>query len=381
MAVGVVRLAVRGGAGRVEVLADVEIRAVVPALAACALVARPAEVVDGQIGHRSEAVDLFPVVPAHVPDPDVVRAGADCQPEGISQALGDDAPGVRIGAEAERIAGEGGARVLVDANHGPVERDRVSRRAQILAPERTSLGRRRCQIRPRRPGRVPARVDRVAVLAPVCEVEARPVASAHVEGTVRAECELADGVTRVLLAPVLDEHLLGPVGNAVRPERDSRQAAADHAAVSRGAWRSRAGIREDARRAPPGGQRADRRVVRVQHVEEALGRVVRVDCHPEHPAVPEVVGVRAQVDRRRRRAVVQAVERLDATVLLGDEHAAVGGKPHGRRVREPREDRRLLEVGLQRGGRCRRGRHEYAQPKRQHEHRPPQVEVSPPAHH
>ena len=383
VAVGVVREPDCRRSGAIEVLADVQVRAVVTGLAPVALVAGPPEVVDGGVGDRAEVVDLLPVVPADVTDPDVVRARADREPEGVAEAVGDDPAGVGVGAEPERVAREGSARGLVDAQHGAVERDRVRRRAQVLAPQGAALGRGRCQGAAAVAGRVAAGVERVPVLSPVREVEARAVAAAHVERAVRAERELADRVTRVLLAPVLDQHLLRSGRDAVGgADREAREPAADDAPVGGRAVQRRARVRVDAGRPEPW-ERRDRRllVVGVEDVDVRLGRVVRVDGQAEHPPVPEVVGVGRQVDRRRRRAVVQAVERLDQAALLGDERTAVGSEPECRRIREAREDVRLLEVGLKRrgarvAGNGKRGRGDQGE----RENAPPQRQESPPAH-
>ena len=92
-------------------------------------------------------------------------------------------------------------------------------RLQVLAAQRAALGR-----------RIAARVDgrraagAAAQLAVVGAVEARPVAAAHVERAVGPEGDRADRVARELLAPVVDQHLLGPGARRRRSTwiRDSR---------------------------------------------------------------------------------------------------------------------------------------------------------------
>ncbi len=62
---------------------------------------------------------------------------------------------------------------------------------------------------PTPPGGSPHGLTRRAVLPIVDEVEAGAVAAAHVERAVGTEGQAPDRVARVLLAPVLDQHLLG----------------------------------------------------------------------------------------------------------------------------------------------------------------------------
>jgi hypothetical protein len=61
------------------------------------------------------------------------------------------------------------------------------------------------------------------------------------------------------------------------------------------------------------------------------------------------VDVRLQVREGRRRRVEDAVEDLDQTALLGDEHTPVGREADDGRVREPAEDGCLREAGKRRG--------------------------------
>ncbi len=76
-----------------------EVRLVVAGLRADALVARPAEVLGTESMGSADAVDLLPGVPPHVTDPELIRAGADREPERVAQSLGDDPPGVDVVAE------------------------------------------------------------------------------------------------------------------------------------------------------------------------------------------------------------------------------------------------------------------------------------------
>ena len=114
------------------------------------------------------------------------------------------------------------------------------------------------RIAPGAPRRIAARIDRIPVLPEVDEVEARPVASGHVQRAVRTELDRAHRMTRILLTPVLDEHLLGPRHHiAVRPE--TRQPPAHDATVvgrtgrgwtAVGGRRPRCPIAEQFRRSP-----------------------------------------------------------------------------------------------------------------------------------
>ena len=121
--------------------------------------------------------------------------------------------------------------------------------AQVLAAQRAPFGGRRRQRGAGPARRVAAGVDRAAVLAVVDEVEAGAVAAAGVERAVGAELQGADRVAGVLLAPVLDQHLLG-AGHHVAGGLQARQAPADHAAVGGRAGRGRAGVGVDAGASP-----------------------------------------------------------------------------------------------------------------------------------
>ena len=133
--------------------------------------------------------------------------GPEREPERVAQAVRDDPARVGVGAADERVAGSAGAGVRVDAQDRAVEAggSPLVRRSWLRsAPPSAVGGVMRAADAARR---VAARVERVAVLAVVGEVEARAVARADVERAVGAEGELADRVARVLLAPVLDQHL------------------------------------------------------------------------------------------------------------------------------------------------------------------------------
>ena len=257
-----------------------------------------------------------------------------------------------VGAGRKRVTGHAGPGRRIHAQDGAVEASRVAGRAQVLAPERPTF-RRGCRLRAaRRHGRVPTGIEGRAVLPVVREVEARAVTAAHVQGAIGPERERADRVAGVLLAPVLDQHLL-TAGHRVAGRLQPREPAADHASVSGRTWRRGA-------RVPPLGCRrrvAEDVVVAVQDVDVRIGRKAGREGHAQQATVPEVVNVRAQVGEHRRRRVSERVEDLDDPALLGHEDSTVRRKPDdGRRV-EAADDRGLLEPG---GEGCRPNRRRIA---------------------
>ena len=131
---------------------------------------------------------------------------------------------LRSGLEKSGLDGQRGPVVGVDPDDRPVEGHRVAARAQVLRAQAAALGRRRREDGADPSGRVAARVERAAVLAPVGEAEGGAVAGGRVEIAVRAELDLALRVARVLLAPVRDEHRLD-AGRA-QPREPSRDDAA-----------------------------------------------------------------------------------------------------------------------------------------------------------
>src|SRR4029453_376286 len=194
--VGVVRRDDTAGQ-RIQVLADREIRVVIARLVTGPLVARPAEVL-----HRAERVcdlvDLLPVVPADVADPNLVRPGPDRHPKRVSETVGDDAALVRIGAARKRVVWHSRASVGIDAQDGAVERRRVGWGwwwirvewgAKILAAEGAAFRARRRLVPADSAGGVATRVTWIAILPPVGEVEARAVAGRDVKSAVGAESE------------------------------------------------------------------------------------------------------------------------------------------------------------------------------------------------
>src|SRR5207244_8127677 len=109
----------------------------------------------------------------------------------------------------------------------------------VLGPQGAAFRGRRC-LRPAHGNRwVAAGVRRVTALPVVDDLEARALAAADVEGAIGTELEVSDGVTRILLTPVLDQHVLG-AGHHVARRLQARQTAADNAAI---ACRARARIR------------------------------------------------------------------------------------------------------------------------------------------
>jgi hypothetical protein len=186
-----------------------------------------------------------------------------------------------------------------------------------------------------------AGIQRAPVLAPIREVEARAVTARDVEGSVGAEGERAHRVTRVLLAPIVDQDLLR-AGHGVSVCGQARETAADDAPVARRARWVRTGV------APGRGRPSDGRVERVEDVDvRSARRELRVQRKPEQPAVPEVVHLGRQVREQRRRGVAETVEDLDPAALLSDEDAPVRGELDRRWVGQSRDRHGLLEAGRQ----------------------------------
>ena len=212
------------------------------------------------------------------------------------------------GLAAFGFVGERVACCRVDADDRAVEAGRVAGGADVLARSAppSAVGGVIAPPRPRRVATGVALIARicVAVLAVVDAVEVRPVAGSRVQRPVRPELDCADRVRRELLAPVLDEHLLGADLRARRGDLDAGEPRAGDAAVGRRSRGGGTGVRVDSRRSPLGCRCrvAEHVVVRVEDVDIRVRREVRVERHPEQPAIPEVVDVRAQVgdDRRRR---------------------------------------------------------------------------------
>ena len=145
-------------------------------------------------------------------------------------------------------------------------------------------------------------------------------------------------MARILLAPVVDEHLLRDGGRCPSDVRESRQSPGHHATRVR---RVGAVVVEDGRSS------ARRRVVGVEDVQRVGGREVRVQRHPQQPTVPEVVHLGTQVGHDVRRGVGQTRVGLDDAALLRNEDSPVGRERHREWLREPTEYDVLAEVGRQ----------------------------------
>ena len=221
------------------------------------------------------------------------------------------------------VVGKRSSRRRVDAEERPVQAGGVAGGAQVLAAQRAALGGGWGENSADATRRVAAGVERAAVLAVVDEVEAGSVAAAHVQGAVGAEVERADRVARILLAPVLDQHLLGP-GHRVARGSEARDPPADDAPVVGRTRRAGTAVEGGARGPPARCGATDCGVVGVEHIDVGVRREVRVERQPQQPAVPEVVHLRPQVREDVRLHVRQRVEDLDETALLGDEDASVG---------------------------------------------------------
>ncbi len=239
----------------------------------------------------------------------------------MRRALGSGSP--RAGCRAGRRRSSGSTRMTVPSSvTGSPACAGPGCAARRLRPSAGSAS------RPTPPGGSPQGLTRVAVLAVVDEVEARAVAAAHVEGAVGAELERADRVARVLLAPVLDQDLLGaghhvagaPAGATGGRSRRSRRWSRPGGFGHR---RSRAG-RTPARRGA-----ADRRVVRVEDVDVGVREVgigkFGSSAMPEQARGPRSCGP-SSPGRRRRSA--SCPTRLSKT-LIRPLFSATNTRPSG----------------------------------------------------
>ena len=291
-------------------------------LLAVSLEARPAQVGDGRAGRVGDPVDLLVVVPADVAEPHFVGRWPDRESEWVACPEADDPAGVGIGAAGHRVGRQAGAGRRVDAEDRSVEDDRVAGRpAQALAPERAAPGGRRGLGAARTGRRVAARVldgDPVgpAELAVIDVGEARAVAAGDVQGAICAEPQVADGVAGELLAPVLDQDVLG-AGPDVARRGQSREASADDAAVG-GRTRRRWTRVIPARHRP-----AVDAVERVEHVDIRVRREVRVERHAQQAPIPVVVDPAAQVGEDGRCRAGQAGEDFDQAGFLRHEHPTI----------------------------------------------------------
>ena len=278
---------------------------------------------------------ILPRVPAHVPGPDLAGSGPDGDAERVAQTVGDGPARVGVGRAGVRVVGEGRAGVGVHAQDRSVERRRIGRRPYVLRAQGSSLRGRWTHGPADTGGRIATGIHGTAVLAVVGEVEARAVAGGDVERAVGAEGQAPERVARVLLAPVLDQDLLGAGGV------EAREPAGDHTAVAGGPWRRWAAVTPPWRR----GRVAEHVVVRVEHVDERpAGGEARIEREAEHAAVPEVVHARAQVGVDRGGRVGDRVEDLDQAALLGDEDAPVRRESDPHRVGQADPVLRVLKA-------------------------------------
>ena len=225
---------------------------------------------------------------------------------------------------------------------------------------------------------------RSAPLPVVGRIEVRAVARRQVEGPFRTEHQAADRMARELLAPILDEDVLGP-GHDATDRGQPGQPARHDAAVGRGARRVRASVvgRAAGRdvRVRGGPARRVGRILRVAqdvvvgvqdvHVRAAR-RKARVDREAEHAPVPVVVDVRRQVGEDRRRGVGHARVAKDDALLLGHEDRSVAPRrrpPSGGRGPSRRPRREIRRVRSHRSPRRRAPRRRAAGGRRAGSHR------------
>ena len=183
----------------------------------------------------------------------------------------------------------------------------------------------------------------------------RTVAAADVEGAVGPEVEVADGVARVLLAPVRDQRRRRR-RHHVSGQGQPREASADDASVTEGARPGRwAGTRvtQHAGRPPLLGLATRQGVAGVEDIQVGVRRKLGINGQPEQAPIPEVVDLVAEVGDLGGGGVPEPVEDLDQSALLGHEHPAVRSEGDNGRVAETREGDGLLEVVVRQGARLR----------------------------
>src|SRR5207248_1759787 len=166
-------------------------------------------------------------------------------------------------------------------------------------------------------------------LAVVDEGEAGPVAAADVQGAVGTKDEVADRVTRVLLAPSVDQHLFRC--RRVPGNRQARQATADDTAVGCRPGRARAAV------VPRRCRTTDRRVVGVEHIDVGAGWEIGIEDETEQPAIPIVIYLTAEVSDDGRCCCRKACEDFDYAAFLSHEDPTVGCKTHVRWIRKAAE--------------------------------------------
>ena len=240
-----------------------------------------------------------------------------------------------------------------------VEPGRVAGGAEVLAAQRAALGASAASAcRRRRPADRRTGSCGRAELAVVDVVEARAVAAGHVERAVGAEREVADRVARELLAPVLDQHLLGARhALPLASRRDSRPLTTQ---PSVGRRRAGSGSRRRCQcpTAAPS-RRSRRRRCRARRRTGLAGKLGS-SARPSRPRSQKLWTFVRRSAKTVARGVAEAVEDLDEAALLGDEDPAVGREAHGGRLSQPGETRRVLEARAAgrasrcgRSGRCR----------------------------
>ena len=171
------------------------LRVVAPGMRARPLVTRPTEVLDNAVVDIRDPVHLFVDRPADIADPQLLRSGSEREPERVAQTSGDDPALVGVVTRTQRIAGHRCPGVRVESQYRAAQPGRITGSAQILRAERAALI-----------GRVAARVSPLSV---VDDLMVRAFARAEVQRAVRAEPQRAHRMARELLAPVVDQYVLG----------------------------------------------------------------------------------------------------------------------------------------------------------------------------
>src|SRR5262245_50978597 len=102
MVIGKVRIG--DGSWRVvKIFTDIQIRAVIARLPVGTLVTWPAKILHYSVGGIHDPIELFPIEPANVADPQLVSAWPDRHTKRIAQSIGDDAASIRIGISRQWV--------------------------------------------------------------------------------------------------------------------------------------------------------------------------------------------------------------------------------------------------------------------------------------
>src|SRR5688500_18212942 len=81
----------------IKAFTDVQICAVITSVTAGTFVAGPAEILHRGVSRIRNSIDLFPIEPAYIAKPHLVRSRADRGAKRIAQSIGDNTASIRVG--------------------------------------------------------------------------------------------------------------------------------------------------------------------------------------------------------------------------------------------------------------------------------------------